>query len=302
MAIGDRFRVAGTDGVHYIDIGMHGISNHGAVYVVDGDEPALIETGTGWNREHVFDALDELEIDREAIEHILITHVHLDHAGGAGHFAEQCPNATVYTHEIGAPHLVDPDRLVAGTKDAVGDNWEFYDDPLPIPEARVEALVDGDEVDLGDRTLSVIHAPGHAPHQVMFHEPDDDLLYTGDAAGVYVPEREEINETSPPPQFDLESCLDDIRTIEEIAPDTLCFTHFGDVPYDPDLVEAYKRTLVEWVEAVRQKRDELGDDEAVIEHFQEHSEMVEVWGERKARAEASLNVRGVLASLDRESE
>ncbi|WP_144904144.1 MBL fold metallo-hydrolase [Halobellus captivus] len=298
MAIGDRVRVTGTDDVHYVDVGLHGIPRHGAAYIIDGTEPSIIETGTGRHRDAVFDALDALGIDREDVRHVLVTHVHLDHAGGAGYFVDGCPNATVYTHEIGAPHLVDPARLIAGTKDAVGDHWEFYAEPKPIPDDRIEALVDGDEIDLGDRTVEVIHAPGHAPHQTVFFEPDDGLLFTGDAAGVYVPEKGVINETSPPPQFDIEGCLDDVRTIEDLAPETLCFTHFGDVPYDPDLLEAYKRTLVEWVEAVRQKRAELGDDEAVIEHFETHSEMVEVWGERKARAEASLNVRGVLTSLD----
>ncbi|MFD1685673.1 MBL fold metallo-hydrolase [Halobellus litoreus] len=302
MAIGDLSAVEGTDDVHYVDVGMHDTPRHGSVYIVDGEEPAIVDSGTGWNREYVFDALAELDIDRAALEHLLLTHVHLDHAGGAGYLVEACPNATVRTHEIGAPHLVDPERLVEGTKDAVGDNWDFYVDPKPIPEARIEPLADGDEIDLGDRRLSVSHTPGHAPHHVVFFEPDDGLLYTGDATGIYVPERDEIRETSPPPQFDLEGCLDDVRTIEDLAPETLCFGHHGDVEYDSALMAGYKRTLVEWVEAVRQKRAELGDDEAVIAHFQEHSEMVEVWGERKARAEERLNVRGVLASLDRQAE
>ena len=299
MAIGELSSVDAADGVHYVDVGVHGIPNHGSVYVVDADEPAIVDAGTGRNDDHVLAALDELGIDTDDVRHILATHVHLDHAGGAGSLAAACPNATVRVHEAGAPHLIDPERLVAGTKEAVGDRWEFYADPVPIPEARVAPLSDGDAVDLGDRTLAVHGAPGHAPHQVLFSEPGDGLLFTGDAAGIYVPERNSIKETSPPPQFDLEGCLDDVRTIEAIDPDTLCFGHFGPVTYRPSLMANYKRTLVEWVEAVRRKRAELGDDDAVCDHFAATTDLDTVWGDRKARAEERLNASGVLVALDR---
>ncbi|MBB6644938.1 MBL fold metallo-hydrolase [Halobellus ruber] len=298
MPIGELYSVDGASDVHYVDVGTHGVPNYGSVYAVDAEEPAIVDTGTGRNDDRVLDALDELDIDPETVRHILLTHAHLDHAGGAGALVEACPNATVRIHEAGAPHLVDPDRLVAGTKEAVGDHWEFYADPVPLPEARVASLTDGDEVDLGDRTLAVHGAPGHAPHQVLFHEAEDDLLFTGDAAGIYVPGRG-IKESSPPPQFDLEGCLDDVRTIEGIAPDTLCFGHFGAVTYRPELMAEYKRTLVEWVEAVRRKRAELGDDDAVREHFADTTDLADVWSDRKARAEERLNVRGVLVALDR---
>ncbi|MFB6091348.1 MAG: MBL fold metallo-hydrolase [Halobellus sp.] len=301
MAIGDLTPVDGAEDVYYVDVGTHGVPQYGSVYVIDADEPAFVDAGLGRNREYLFDALDELGIDREAVRHVLPTHVHLDHAGGAGYLAEACPNATVRTHEVGAPHLVDPERLVAGTKEAVGELWEFYAEPKPVPEGRIEGLEDGDEIDLGDRTLSVIEAPGHAPHQVIFLDSKDDLLFTGDAAGIYVPERDVVRETTPPPQFDLEGCLEDVRTIEELAPETLCFGHFGPREYDPDLMEEYKRALVEWIEAVRQKREELGDDEAVIEYFGDNSDLEDVWGERKAAAEERLNARGALVALDRDA-
>jgi len=296
MAIGDVEPVPDSTDIYYVDTGMYEVEKYGSVYLVDAEKPALVDTGIAADREHIFAMLDEVGVDDLA--YILPTHVHLDHAGGAGYLAERYPDATVMTQELGAPHLVDPSRLIEGTKAAVEDQWRFYDEPLPIDDERVEGLTDGDEIDLGDRTLTVHHAPGHAPHQVMFHDDGDDVLFVGDALGIWEPQSRTLRQTSPPSQFHLQKALDDVRTIEDIDPETVCFGHFGPRPYDTDLAEAYKRVLVEWVEAIRQKRAELGDDEAVIDHFVEHTQMDEVWGERKARDEERLNTRGVLGYLD----
>lgn len=302
MAIGDVYPVEDAAGIHYVDTGMYDTEAYGSVYLLDSERPALIDTGIGTNYEQILEAMDAVGIDRDDLEYILPTHVHLDHAGGAGYLVEACPNATVLCHEFGVEHLVDPERLIAGTKAAVGDQWQYYADPEPISEDRIEGVTGGDVVDLGDRSLDVIHAPGHAPHQVMYHDDVDDLLFTGDAAGIYVPSRETIVQTSPPSDFDLDGCLEDVRTIEALAPARLCFGHFGDRAFDAELVESYKRTLVEWVEAIRQKRAELDDDDAVMEHFVEHAQLRGLWGDEKAEAETRLNVRGVLGYLDHRPE
>ena len=300
MTTGDVFAVDGCPDLHYVDTGMYDTEEYGSVYIVDAEKPALVDTGIGTRYENILDALDEVGIARDELEYILPTHIHLDHAGGAGFLAEACPNATVLTHEIGVPHLVDPSRLIAGTKAAVESQWQFYVEPKPVPEDRIDGLSGGDEIDLGDHTLEVYHAPGHAPHQVVFHDRADDTLFTADAAGIWIPSVERIRQTSPPSNFDLEACLDDVETIQGIAPETLCFGHFGPREYEESLMDDYAQVLEAWVAAVREKRAELDDDEAVIEHFVEETEMAEVWSARKARAEERLNTRGVLAFLDEE--
>jgi glyoxylase-like metal-dependent hydrolase (beta-lactamase superfamily II) len=295
MAIGDLTAVDGTD-LYYVDVGAYDVRGYGSVYILDADRPAVIDTGLGTNVEMILDALDEVGIDR--LDAILTTHIHLDHAGGAGYLSEAFPDATVYVHEIGVRHLVDPSRLVAGTKAAVDDQWQYYANPKPVPEDRIEALDGGDEIDLGDRTVDVVHAPGHAPHQVVFHDRGDDLLFSGDAGGIRPEGADDLFPTSPPVNFDLEGCLADAETIAERNPDRICFGHFGDAAFTPELMDEYADVLAGWVDRVREKRAELGDDEAVIERFVATAETVEAWGERKSRAEYRLNTKGVLGYLD----
>jgi glyoxylase-like metal-dependent hydrolase (beta-lactamase superfamily II) len=304
MAIGDVETVEGVPGLRYVDTGMYDTPGYGAVYVIDAECPALIETGIGADRERILAAIEAAGLAPADIEAIAVTHVHLDHAGGAGFLAADCPEATVYAHEIGAPHLVDPARLWEGTKAAVGDQITYYVEPRPIPRDRVTELEDGDEIDLGDRVLRAHHAPGHAPHQIVFHDPGADAVFVGDAAGLYVPERDVAYPTSPPPNFDPETAIGDVETITALDPDRLLYTHFGPAPTgdgsDPgSLLTGYADRLRGWVEDVERAYAELGEEEAVIERFVAESDMDEIWGDKKARYETALNVRGVLRSLDR---
>ncbi|GAB7009815.1 MBL fold metallo-hydrolase [Halorubrum trueperi] len=298
MHAGEFEPVRGVADLYVHDTGMFDTDEYGAVYVYDAERPIVIDTGTGANREALFETIDEIGIGREELEWILPTHAHLDHAGGAGHLAERYPNAEVLVPEKGVRHLVDPGALVAGTKSAVEEQWRYYDDPAPVPEDRIRGLAEGDRIDLGDRELVVYEAPGHAPHHAVFHDPDADVVFAADAAGIYVPETGDVLATSPPPQFDLDQCLADIRTVEDLDPEYLCYGHFGPREYEPELAGEAKRAYVEWVEAIRAKREELGDDDAIVDHFETASRDAEYWNPERARANASLNARGVLAYLD----
>lgn len=285
--------------VYVVETGMYDTTEYGCVYIVDAERPAIVETGIGSHYQSILDALGEVGLEPADIEVIAVTHVHLDHAGGAGLLASECENATVYAHEIGAPHLVEPGALVEGTKEAVGEQWKYYVDPEPVPNDRITAIEDGDVVDLGDRELHAHHAPGHAPHQVVFHVPSLDAVFTGDAAGIWIASWNEVHHTSPPPQFDLDQAVEDIGMIADLEPRTLLYTHFGPAENTDTVLDSYELTLAQWVRDVDEAYAEMGDQEAVIGHFIDRTDTDEIWGSEKSAGETRLNVRGALTYLER---
>jgi glyoxylase-like metal-dependent hydrolase (beta-lactamase superfamily II) len=288
---------AGTTDLYCVDIELYGSPQYGAVYILDDDRPAIIDSGTGRNYEWILDALAELDIAPEDVDVLAPTHVHLDHAGGVGYLAEACPNADVCVYESGAQFLVDPAQIWAGTKEVVGDRIEYYAEPEPVPDERIVELADGDTVDLGTHALEVHHAPGHAFHQAVFYDPANDGVFTADAAGINVPNRPGVLPTSPPPGFDLKGCLGDVEMLEALDPAALYYGHFGDSETD-GLLGEYRTVITEWVERVEAKRAELGDDEAVVEYFAEQADTDSPWNEQHARGEERMNTRGVLHHLD----
>jgi glyoxylase-like metal-dependent hydrolase (beta-lactamase superfamily II) len=305
MAVGDLQEAAAGDStdVYYVDTGTYGTAEYGTVYILDTERPAVVDTGTGTNYGLVLDALAEVGIGRGELACIVPTHVHLDHAGGAGYLAAECPNAEVYVHGIGAPHLVDPGRLWQGTKAAVGDLIDHYAEPEPVPEKRVIELAGGDDLDLGDRTLRVHHVPGHAPHQVALYDPVSGGVFTADAAGSYAAGLDAPYPETPPPSFDLEQCLADVELLRDLDPGVLYLGHFGAWEAG-DLLAGYAAELEAWVADVERARERLDDDEAAVGHFVDRTgtgvrpDSADVWGGAVARAKTAMNVRGVLGYLD----
>ena len=303
MAIGDVFDATAGDSVDlsYVDVGLYDSAGYGSVYILDAERPAVVDTGTGYRYEAILEGLRTVGIDPADLAAICLTHVHLDHAGGASVLARECPEASVYVHESGAKFLEEPTPIWEGTKGVVGDRIDYYREPDPIPTERIVELEAGDTVDLGDHALDVHRAPGHAFHQVVYHDRTCHGVFTGDAAGIYVPQTDSVRQTSPPPGFDLEGCLDDVAMLQDLDPSALYYGHFGDAPTG-DRLSAYAETLESWVEAVAEKRETM-DDEALVEHFASRAADESVWRPAHARAEEEMNVAGVLHYLDeRESE
>ena len=297
MAIGDLFEVEGTRDLYCLDTGLYGVPNYGAIYIYDTARPTVIETGTGRNHAVLLDALDELGIAKADLQNIVLTHIHLDHAGGAGFLAAECPNAEVFVHEIGAPFMAEPDQLVDGVKRVIGELWDYHRVPIPIPKDRITPLSDGDEIDLGEQGLDVIHVPGHATHQVALYDVQSNALFTADEAGMWLPAHDLLTVTTPPTTFDLERNLNNLERLGDLTPTTLLYTHFGPRSAD-NALEAYGDLLADWVADIEAKREEL-DDVAVIEHYVSTADLSLALETPAGTEPTRMFVKGVFEYLDR---
>ena len=176
---------------------------------------------------------------------LLLTHIHLDHAGAAGVLARRFPRLRVYVHAAGAPHIVDPERLLRSAGRLYGDELErLFGEVAPVPAERVIALRGGEVVE----GCQVHHAPGHAGSHVVYFEPDSGDAFTGDVAGVRVPPSELVVAPTPPPEIDVEAWLESIRMLRGLDPRRLCMTHFGagdDPPAQLDALAEYLRRAAE---------------------------------------------------------
>ena len=168
---------------------------------------------------------------------LLLTHIHLDHAGATGVLVRRFPDLPVYVHEVGAPHLIDPSRLLRSAKRLYGDDMDvLWGEILPVPEANVTALSGGETVE----GVSVLATPGHASHHVSYFDPDSGEVYVGDTGGVHVPPSSTVWLPSPPPDIDLELWRRSLAAIREVGPERVMMTHFGaaeDAPAHLDAVE-----------------------------------------------------------------
>lgn len=199
-------------------------------YVVLGPEITLIEPGPAKSVEPLLQGLDELGISPEEVARVLVTHVHLDHAGGAWMLPERLPNATLYISERGAPHLVEPSKLLESALRVYGPAMEGLFGPVkPLDPSRVRTLKEGDALETGAGPLRVLETPGHTRTHLSFHLPEAAALFTGDAAGTYWAEGNLSWPATPPADFSVAKCLEDQSRFRALDPRWLLTAHFGPV-------------------------------------------------------------------------
>jgi glyoxylase-like metal-dependent hydrolase (beta-lactamase superfamily II) len=255
----------GSD-VHLIDTRMGGYDGITAAYLIRSDRPALVETGAALSAGLVVEQLARLGVGPDDLPTIVVTHIHLDHAGGVGDLARAVPQAEIVVHERGARHLVSPERLLASARRVYGEVMDtMFGELLPTPVERVRALGGTGEIDLGGgRTLSSTWSPGHASHHVGLLDSETGDLYVGDAAGIYVPEADLVRPATPPPDFDLPVALRSIETFRSLRPTRLLFSHYGPTGDVDTTLDRSAEELEVWVEATRDtRRQGLDLDHAV---------------------------------------
>jgi glyoxylase-like metal-dependent hydrolase (beta-lactamase superfamily II) len=242
--------------VHAIDTRMSGYSGITSGYLIRSDRPCLVETGTATSAPVVRDALAGLGIGPADLATIVVTHIHLDHAGGVGDLAAMFPNAEVVVHERGARHLVDPEKLLTSARRVFGSVLDDVFGLLRPTEAqRVRALGDTGSIDLGGRrSLATFHSPGHAQHHVGLVDSLTGDLYVGDAAGIYIPETADLRPATPPPDFDLDLAVSSLERFRAVGPTRLLFSHFGPVEEVEPTLERSIEELRLWVELVKDVR------------------------------------------------
>jgi len=226
--------------------------------VVHEGRAAFVDTGTTRSVPNLLAALDARGVAREQVDWVLTTHVHLDHAGGAGELMRHLPNARCVVHPRGARHLVDPAKLVAGSIAVYGEAryHELYGDIVPVPEDRVLVPEDGRRIALGPRTLELIHTPGHALHHYCVVDLDVRRIFPGDNFGISyrdfdVEGREFIFPTTTPVHFDPDAMLASIDRLMGYRPVAMYLTHYGEVRDLERLAAELKQRVTAFVELAR---------------------------------------------------
>ena len=294
--------VGADPNLHLLDINMMGMEHYGGVYILNSPQPAIIETGFSHSLDRIVEGMAEVGLKPGDIAYIMPTHVHMDHAGGAGFLAELCPNAKVICHESGVPHLVDPSKLVRSVARAVGSLFPFYGEMKAIPEEKFIPVTEGESFDLGDGYgIEVIYTPGHAPHQVSYVEKKTNGLFTGDAVGIYRTDATGFAMTTPPPAFNYEDSISTFDKLKTLNLDWLYFAHYGAHRGANALIDEYKAMVQEWVSLIEAQFLELKDEQAVKDRCVEKEAQLlgEFYDPQTLRLEVEMNVQGILLYLKR---
>ncbi|MFO0595624.1 MAG: MBL fold metallo-hydrolase [Myxococcaceae bacterium] len=256
-------------------------------------EVAFIETNTAHAVPALLKRLERERFSPEAVKYVVVTHVHLDHAGGASALMKACPNATLLAHPRAARHLIDPSKLVASARKVYGTELfdKLYGTIEPIDEKRVKALDDGAIVGLGDTTFTFLHTRGHANHHFVVHDSKENVVFTGDTFGLVYPalqrgKRFAYPSTSPT-DFDGPAAIASIKKVLELKPRAVGLTHFG-LYYDPQPIADQLITWLERSTKLVEDGAKSGDEQGTLEQ-RFKKQLTELFDEEATRAGLTLS-------------
>jgi glyoxylase-like metal-dependent hydrolase (beta-lactamase superfamily II) len=242
-----------------VDTRTAGVSKVTAGYLIPAPRPTLIECGPALSIDAVIDALGTLGLDADDLAYLVVSHIHLDHAGGAGDVAHAFGSAKVVVSEVGARHLVDPQRLNASSRRVYGTLMDtIYGECTPIAQDRIIGVGEHGRLDLGDgRVLDLLATPGHAKHHMSMLDSDTGALFVGDSVGVKTPNTGPLRPATPPPDFDLDQALHTLARYRELDPSRIYLAHYGAIDPPLEALDDAAERLRAWADVAR---------EAVMEH------------------------------------
>lgn len=252
-------------GISYVDLGFQGRPGVIATAVLHGaGGVALVDPGPASTLATLRDALAQGGIEMDDVTTILLTHIHLDHAGACGTLVAEYPRLRVYVHERGLPHMADPSKLVASASRLYGPEHmlRLWGEVRPVPPGAMTALSGGERIAAAGRSLDVEYTPGHASHHVSYFSAEAGLAFVGDTAGVRMSPGGRVMPPTPPPDIDLEAWARSLAIIDDRGPETLFLTHFGPHVGARALLAELRERLASVAALARQSLDRDEDDEA----------------------------------------
>ncbi|MDV3292890.1 MAG: MBL fold metallo-hydrolase [Nitrososphaerales archaeon] len=274
-----------------------------SAFLVKGPKVTLVDCGYASSYETVLAGLREVGVAPSDVRYVIPTHVHLDHSGAAGRLLKLMPNAEVIAHEKGTPHLVDPTRLIESATRVFGKAiMDLYGPPEPIPAGRVTSVGKESHLDLGDgMSATLLHSPGHAPHQLSVMLDGARTLLTADAVGIVYPGTKAMIPTTPPPSFDPTSLINSVNLLGQTDPNLLLLPHFGARRDVRSILENTRGRVTEWVKAVAAMRKEKKDLDEITDVMvarvtsEEGIDDLPIY----ARVSVRTSVMGILNYLDK---
>lgn len=256
MAVTSTYTDLG-DGIIHIDAEYINPGVASVYLIIEGDECAIVETGTNHTIPYIMSVLKEYGLNEQSVRYVIPTHVHLDHAGGVGKLIEDCPNSDLVIHPLGARHMVDPSKLIAGASAVYGEEAfkAMYGTLKPVSIDRVIEAPDNFEITLGDRTIRFYDTPGHAKHHFCVHDLKSNTVFTGDTYGIGYPALNTpsgplVFATTTPVQFDPDALRASIQKLESIKAAAFNLTHFGRILPSPEVSAQLYASIDKYLEFV----------------------------------------------------